>query len=144
MEGWKIWALLGLIVGVLVFAAWMSTLIYPMPKEDRTLNEPTPPTSGGPLDLYTRGGGNNPRAMAILTEAQRVHDERRGERPELDNEEPHAHVEGNDEAAVLRMLSSATFGPNAGLVLPSGTRLNTDEARVFTAMYRNNEELDRG
>lgn len=76
MEGWKIWALLGVIAVVLVFAAWMSTLIYPMPKGGQAPNVPTPPRPLGPLDLYTRGGGSNPRAMAILAEAQRAHDAR--------------------------------------------------------------------
>lgn len=40
-----------------------------------------------------------------------------------------------DDDAVLRMLAGANFGPNANVVLPSGERLNGDEAQALTSFY---------
>lgn len=43
-------------------------------------------------------------------------------------------IESNDDA-VLRMLGGATFGPNARLILPSGTELSGAEAQAFTGAF---------
>lgn len=45
----------------------------PAPRETRAPGTSAP---NGPLDLYLQGGGSNPRAIEILTEAQRSHDRR--------------------------------------------------------------------
>ncbi len=74
MEGWKIWALFGLIAVVMLISAALAAWMYPMPKErPESKSMPT-----GPLDLYLRGGGTpgNARTMALLAEAQRGHDRR--------------------------------------------------------------------
>lgn len=52
---------------------------------------------------------------------------------------------GSNDEAVLRMLGGATFGPDASLILPSGQRLDADEAQVFTSLYADNpDECDGG
>lgn len=43
-------------------------------------------------------------------------------------------MDPNDEAC-LDMLAGAHFGPNAGVVLPSGRRLDADEAQALTSFY---------
>lgn len=40
-----------------------------------------------------------------------------------------------DDAAALRMLAGAHFGPNANLTLPSGRTLTPDEAQALTSAY---------
>lgn len=50
-----------------------------------------------------------------------------------------------DDDAVLRMLAGANFGPGAKLVLPSGQRMEGDEAQVLTSAYApaRTDRLDR-
>lgn len=47
-----------------------------------------------------------------------------------------------DDDKVLQMLAGATFGPNAKVILPSGTALGPAEAQAFTAFYAT-ESADR-
>ena len=50
-------------------------------------------------------------------------------------------IAGNDDA-VLAMLSGATFGPDASLILPSGARLDGNQAQAWTSVYRDEERGD--
>ncbi len=43
-------------------------------------------------------------------------------------------MSSNDEAA-LRALAGANFGPDAQLILPSGRKLDGDEAQAMTSLY---------
>lgn len=74
MEGWKIWALFGMIGVLLLISAALAAWMYPMPKERRE----SKPMPTGPLDLYLHGGGDpgNARTMALLAEAQRGRERR--------------------------------------------------------------------
>lgn len=52
---------------------------------------------------------------------------------------PAATFSASDEA-VLRMFGGAHFGPNAKLILPSGTALGGDEAQALTSFYAPDSE----
>jgi hypothetical protein len=44
-----------------------------------------------------------------------------------------------DDEKLLRALGGATFGPDASLTLPSGRRIDSDEAQAFTSLYASPE-----
>jgi hypothetical protein len=45
----------------------------------------------------------------------------------------------DEDEAVLRILGGANFGPDAGLILPSGKRLEGDEAQAWTSLYASDQ-----
>lgn len=159
MEGWKIWALFGVIALALILGAVAATIAYPTQRQAL-------PTGGGPLDRYYLGGGSgrNPRTMAILADAQRIHDERedgglsqaqqqiadeiRAAQMRAKEREARATARALQRAggeqpdqldpqdvACLRMLAGAHFGPNAHLTLPSGRTISSAEAQALTSAY---------
>lgn len=48
-------------------------------------------------------------------------------------------IESPDDA-VLRMIGSAVFEPNANITLPSGYVMTNDETRVFTSLFAEETE----
>jgi hypothetical protein len=48
--------------------------------------------------------------------------------------EPEPQVTAAD-AAILKMLAGASFGPNASVILPSGRQIDPAEAQALTSAY---------
>lgn len=48
----------------------------------------------------------------------------------------------SEDEVVLRMLAGANFGPDAGLTLPSGKRLEGDEAQAWTSLYASDQRAE--
>jgi len=47
-----------------------------------------------------------------------------------------------DDDNVLRMLAGANFGPDSSVILPSGQRLDADEAQALTSFYADDDPDD--
>ncbi len=83
-------------------------------RRHRKASEPSGERSA--VQTYLDGGGDpaNERAMAILAEADRS----------MATQHPtgplHAHEVTSDDAALMRMMAGAHFGPDATVILPSG------------------------
>jgi len=73
--------------------------------------------------IYLDGGGDpaNERTMAILAEADRSAATQRSSGP------LHAHEITAADAALIRMMAGASFGPDANVVLPSGRSITGAE-----------------
>lgn len=102
-------------------------------------SEPVEPERRSATQIYLDGGGDpaNERAMAILAEADRprppllsrtfgVHD-----RPPADPSPLHAHEITDADAALIRMMAGATFGPDVTITLPSGRTITGAEMQLW-------------
>ena len=118
-----------------------------MPEPDRT------PIRGGrplspreprsPMELYLEGGGDlsNPRVAALLAEAERGWNRRlraeavAGREPDPVNETPAGPLHGYEitpaDAALIRMMHCAHFGPDATVTLPSGRTITGAEVQQW-------------
>lgn len=93
--------------------------------------------------IYLDGGGDpaNERTMAILAEADRpmtpfpcpnrVSDVQ--DRTPSDLSPLHAHEITGDNAAPIRMMAGASFGPHATATLPSGRTITGAEMQLWLA-----------
>lgn len=93
-----------------------------------------------PMELYLEGGGDlsNPRVAALLAEAERgwnrrdTGDANRAERTPPSATGPlHAHEVTPADAALIRMMHRAHFGPDATVTLPSGRTITGTEMQQW-------------
>lgn len=87
-----------------------------------------------PSELYLAGGGNldttNDRVRALLAEADRGHHRHRAEKS-VASDPLHAYEVSASDAAVMRMMAGASFGPSATVTLPSGRTITGSEMQKW-------------
>lgn len=84
------------------------------------------------VQTYLDGGGDpaDERTMAILAEADRS-------APGVLETSLHAHEVTSNDAALIRMMAGANFGPDATVTLPSGRTITGAEMQRWVNSERN-------